>query len=198
MLEGLLVDLVPYGDAYKRQEYHWRNSEAWFWATAGDRWFLSREHSERSQRERAERAEQHHWQGIMFGIQSKDGQPLGDIGMGWVVPHHRLAMLGAAIGEPAFWGGGYGTDALLLLVDYAFDWLDFHKLWLGTMGINERVQRQMAKVGFTLEVRLRAGMYANGQWTDELQYGLLREEWPGREAVIARIGLKARSAPEAG
>jgi RimJ/RimL family protein N-acetyltransferase len=128
----------------------------------------------------------------MFGIQTKDGKPIGDMGMNWVVPHHRLAMLGASIGEPAYWGGGYGTDALLLIVDYAFDWLDMHKVWLMTMALNARVVRQMEKVGFTLECRQREGTWVDGKPVDGLTYGILREEWPGREAVIERLGLKAR------
>lgn len=193
MIEGLLVDLVPYGTAFDKLEHRWHNNESWFWATAGDRWVQSRADLERNQRERREWVEHNRSQNVWFGIQTKDGKPLGDIALNWVVPYHRLAMLGAAIGEPEYWGGGYGTDALTLIVDYAFDWLDLHKLWLGTMGINVRVQRQMEKVGFTLEARRRRMMYADGNWVDELNYGLLREEWPGRAAVIEKLGLRARA-----
>ena len=62
---------------------------------------------------------------------------------------------GREIGEPDYWGGGYGTDALLLLIEYAFDTLDMRKVWLNTMSLNERVIRQMEKVGFGLEGRQR-------------------------------------------
>ena len=129
--------------------------------------------------------------GVTFGVQIKDGTPIGFFSLNWVVPFSRLAMLGARIGEPEYWGGGYGTDALTLLVDYAFDWLDMHKLWLGTTSYNARVQRQMEKVGFALEARARAEAYIDGAWYGGLLYGLLREEWPGRAAVIERIGLRA-------
>jgi RimJ/RimL family protein N-acetyltransferase len=96
------------------------------------------------------------------------------------------------IGEPEYWGSGYGTDALLLLVDYAFDELDIRKIWLGTMGLNARVMRQMEKVGFTLEVRQRQAIYADSVWYEQLIYGLLREEWPGRPALVEKLGLTAR------
>jgi RimJ/RimL family protein N-acetyltransferase len=69
-----------------------------------------------------------------------------------------------------------------------------HKIWLGTMSLNERVMRQMEKVGFTLEARRREGVYAAGALYDHLLYGLLREEWPGREVMIAKLGLTAREA----
>jgi RimJ/RimL family protein N-acetyltransferase len=61
-----------------------------------------------------------------------------------------------------------------------------------TMALNARVVRQMEKVGFTLEGRQREGTWVDGKPVDGLAYGILREEWPGREAVIERIGLKAR------
>ena len=191
MLEGLLVDLVPASkSAYFDKKHKWENGEAAFWGSAGGRPILTRAMLERWHAEHVARME--HSQRVTFGIQTKDGQPIGDISMNWVLPHHRLSILGAQIGEPEFWGGGYGTDALLLLTDYAFDWLDMHKLWLGTMGINVRVHRQMEKVGFQREAVRRDLFYADGQWTDEVIYGILREEWPGRAAVIERIGLQAR------
>ncbi|MBI5957694.1 MAG: GNAT family N-acetyltransferase [Chloroflexi bacterium] len=196
MLEGLLVDLVPYGDRYLEQEHRWLNSEAWFWAAVGDRRLITESTLKRWREENAERQGSQPRTRVMWGVQTKDGKPLGDIAMNWVVPHCRLSMLGAAIGEPEYWGGGYGTDALLLITDYAFDWLDMHKLWLSTMGLNVRVQRQMAKVGYKLESRRRQAFRADGQWVDELSYGLLREEWPGRAAIIEKLGLKARPPKE--
>jgi len=71
--------------------------------------------------------------------------PIGFFRAQRLVPHSRLAMLGARIGDPAYWGGGYGTDALLLLIEYAFDWLVMRKLWLGSTSANARVMRQMEK-----------------------------------------------------
>jgi len=193
MIEGLLVDLVPYGDKIKELEPKWRNSEAWFWATVGERHVISKSSLKRRFQEWDEWRTQHNSQEIYFGIQTKDGQLIGSISMNWVVPHHRLAMLGASIGEPEYWGGGYGTDALLLIVDFAFDWLDMHKVWLATMSLNARVVRQMEKVGLMLEGRQREATLVDGEWHDGLLYGLLREEWPGRDAMIKKLGLKAKA-----
>jgi len=106
--------------------------------------------------------------------------------------HDRVANLGANIIEADYWGGGYGTDALLLLVDYAFDTLDMRRLFLITMTLNERVLRQMEKVGFLLEGRMRQATVADGVPYDVVIYGLLREEWPGRPAMIEKLDLRAR------
>ena len=192
MLEGLLVDLVPYGKEYLERESEWVNSDAWFWASVGDRPIVTKAQVKRHAEERAERIERGRPYRVTFGIQAKDGKPLGDMALNWILPHSRISMLGAAIGDPDYWGGGYGTDALLLLADYAFEWMDMRKLWLTTMSPNARVLRQMEKVGFTLEARQRESYWADGVLADAMIYGMLREEWPGRLAMIERLGLKAR------
>ncbi|MBN1564585.1 MAG: GNAT family N-acetyltransferase [Anaerolineae bacterium] len=190
MLKGLLVDLVPYGKAFLENDHEWENGIARFWSNLGECPIVSRAQVEARHQEWFESNES--YLGVPFGVQTKDGIPLGYFGINWMVPHCRSVMVGAVINDPDYWGGGYGTDALLLLMDYAFDWLDMRKVWLGTMSLNERVMRQMEKVGFTLEVRQREAVYAAGEWHDSLLYGLLRDEWPGRAALIERFGLQAR------
>ncbi len=188
MLEGLLVDLVAIDERFQALEHKWENGEAAFWGDAGGRNFLSKATVKRHQQQRVE--EPHDWVG--FGIQTKAGLPIGVFFIGDLKPAHRVAMLGAQIGESDYWGGGYGTDALLLAVDYAFEWLDLRKVWLGTMGLNARVIRQMEKVGFALEARQRSTFLAEGVWYEQRLYAMLRDEWPGRAALIEKIGLKAR------
>ncbi len=84
---------------------------------------------------------------------------------------------------------------MLLLVQYAFDWLDLRRLYLTTMGHNTRAQRQVEKCGFKLECRQRAKVLGGfgGDFRDFLWYGMLREEWPGRDAMIVRVGLRDKA-----
>jgi RimJ/RimL family protein N-acetyltransferase len=191
MFEGLLVDLVAYSARFTALEHEWLNGEGVFFWAMGGRWFPTEAQIRAMQQERAADRAQGDLR-VMFGVQTKDGTPIGLFGTRSIDPHSRLAMLTAFIAEPEYWGGGYGTDALLLLVDYAFDWLDLRRVWLVTMALNPRVVRQMEKVGFVLEGRQREATWANGAWTDALIYGLLREEWPGREALVAKLDLKAK------
>lgn len=195
MFEGLLVDLVPYGNAFQQQEHRWLNNESAFWGMAGDRLIVSRAAVERWQTERQDDGARPDGGSIWFGIRSKAGVPLGDIELGYISPHHRMSMIGVGIGEPEYWGGGYGTDALLLIMEYAFNWLDHHRLWLHTMGTNVRMQRAATKVGFHEEARRRRFWLADGQWTDDVIYGLLRQDWPGRETLVERLGLHPRQEP---
>lgn len=190
MLEGLLVDLVPYGKKFWEQDHRWWNNESRFWSGVGERRFVSKaqvdaEHKEWTEYEGPRT-------GVPFGVQTKSGRPLGYFGINFIIQHSRAAMFGASIGDPEYWGGGYGTDALLLLTDYAFDDLDMRRVFLATMSLNARVMRQMEKVGFTLEARRRQAIHADGVYYDELYYGLMRDEWPGRAALIEKLGLKAK------
>jgi RimJ/RimL family protein N-acetyltransferase len=195
MLEGILVDLVPYRDRFREIALGWLNSEAEFWAGAGNRPVISKAAHQRRTAYWNEEQARCPSPDVWFGIQTKNGTPIGQVMMVNVLPHHRVAMLGILIGEPDYWGVGYGTDALLLIIDYAFDWLDFRRLWLGTMAINARMSRVAQKIGFRLEACQRGLWYAGGAWCDSLFYGLLREEWPGRAAMIERLGLKEKPHP---
>lgn len=192
-LQGLLVDLVPFDARFEAREHDWYNGEGvYFWAV-GSRWIVTKSGLERDRAENREEEEREGRMRLRFGVQLKDGTPIGMISVNVWNPHQRTGMLSAIIGESAYWGGGYGTDALLLIIDYAFDWLDLRKVWLMTMALNARVIRQMEKVGFELEGRQRASTWVDTQWIDMLMYGMQRADWPGREAVIARIGLQARA-----
>lgn len=185
LAEGLLVDLVPYSQRFLDLEHRWLNDEGVFWWAVGGRWFATKAGLER------ERLEDDHQRHTQFGLQTKDGTPIGLVGINWMPPEHRAAMLTAFIGDPAYWGGGYGTDGLLLLLQYTFDWLDARRVWLMTMSLNERVVRQMEKVGFRLEARQRRATWAANGWHDMLTYALERDEWPGRAVLIERLGLQA-------
>lgn len=193
--EGLLVDLVPRDKTFQEHEHTWINNESSWWSSGGEWQIMSqRQVAQRFERRAEWHANHSTTSGVDFGVQTKDGTPIGFVNVGWLVAHHRLGMLGAKIGNPDYWGGGYGTDATLLLVDYAFNWLDLHKVWLMTTGFNVRVQRMMDRLGFVHEARLRESAFADGVWHDWLVYSYLQSEWPGRAALIERIGLHDRVA----
>jgi RimJ/RimL family protein N-acetyltransferase len=101
--------------------------------------------------------------------------PLGDIQ--WV---HHTAMLGLAIGDPAYWGCGYGSDAVRLVLRYGFEELNPHKVWLTTSGFNVRAKRAFARAGFVHEGVQREIIERAGCRFDLLHYGMLRDEWLAR------------------
>ncbi|HSD83118.1 MAG TPA: GNAT family protein [Anaerolineae bacterium] len=106
-----------------------------------------------------------------------DDRLIGLIGLYVISWPHRDASLGIQIGERTDWGKGYGTDALRVLMRYAFDELNLYRISLSVLAINARAIRAYEKCGFRAEGRERR-MYAyEGQRWDEVHMGLLREEW---------------------
>jgi RimJ/RimL family protein N-acetyltransferase len=62
--------------------------------------------------------------------------------------HHRTAEFGIIIGEPHCWGKGYGTEATLLTLDYAFTALTLHNVMLQVAEFNQAGRRVYGKAGF--------------------------------------------------
>jgi RimJ/RimL family protein N-acetyltransferase len=191
-LQGLLVDLVPPTNEFHDKMYQFWNNESRVWAMMGENEPVSRASINRIIEERSGAAERG-YTGVHFMMKAKDGALIGSMGLNWVNTHCRFAWVGGWIGESNYWGGGHGTDSLLLLIDYAFRWLDLNRLILSTMGINERAQGNVENCGFKLEGRRREATIVHGQRIDELTYGLLREEWRGREALVEELHLRDKA-----
>lgn len=79
--------------------------------------------------------------------------------------------------HPDYWGQGYMTEAVAALVEVSFTVLKLHKVEIRCFSYNKGSQRVAEKLGFTLEGRIRDRKDAQGQRCDELEYGLLKEEW---------------------
>ena len=58
------------------------------------------------------------------------------------------AEFGILIGEKDCWGKGYGTEATMLMLDYAFSVLGLHNVLLDTDSYNERAIRAYTRAGF--------------------------------------------------
>src|SRR5262249_27715366 len=59
-----------------------------------------------------------------------DDQLIGMVGLFNIKWANRTTNLGIVIGDPNYWGKGYGTDALALIVAYAFRELNLYRVGL--------------------------------------------------------------------
>ena len=94
----------------------------------------------------------------------------------WVDLQHGAAMLSLGLGQPADRGRGYGSDVLRLLLSYAFDELNLHRVGAHVPSYNTTALRFLARHGFVEEVRNRQAVWRDGQRWDALTLGLLRTE----------------------
>jgi len=113
---------------------------------------------------------------VIEGVSTK---PIGNCGLHEICPKDRNANFGIVIGEKDYWGKGYGTEAARLVIDYGFQQLNLHRISSAAFAFNERSIKFHKKIGFREEGRLRQAMFKNGQYHDEVQFGILREEWRG-------------------
>lgn len=74
-------------------------------------------------------------------------------------------------------GQGYGTEAVGLLLDFAFSHMNLNRVYLRVYAANERAVRCYERCGFRREGRLREHAYCDGRYEDVLEMGLLRREW---------------------
>ena len=75
--------------------------------------------------------------------------------------------------DQAYANRGYTTQALALIIDYAFNTLDLHRLEAGVMPANIGSIKVLEKNGFIKEGLVRKNVKINGRWEDHYLYGLL-------------------------
>lgn len=91
----------------------------------------------------------------------------------------RNAVLGIFIGEEDFRNNGYGTEAIKLLLEYGFKYLNFHSIRLDLVSANERAHKCYLKCGFKDTGRSREAIFLNGKYFDRLHMDILENEFEG-------------------
>ena len=115
-----------------------------------------------------------HW----FSIRKLDDDTLlGDIDLYVYNWPARDTFVGLGIGERDFWGKGYGTDVMKVILRYAFTEINMKRVTLTVFEYNPRAIRSYEKAGFRHEGRLRGALLKDGKRWDMLYMGILREDW---------------------
>lgn len=79
------------------------------------------------------------------------------------------------LGKP-FWGRGYMTEAVVPVMNYAFDELGFEKLVFANAKGNSKSRRIKEKTGAKL-VCIRPAKYADPKYTEQEVWELKKEDW---------------------
>jgi RimJ/RimL family protein N-acetyltransferase len=117
-----------------------------------------------------------------FVIYTLDGdKAIGFVSLGAISWNNGDAWVGIGVWDAEYRGKGYGTDAMRLMLRYAFTELNLYRVTLGVFEYNPRAQRSYQKAGFVLEGRVREELNRNGRRWDGLYMGILREEWEAKQ-----------------
>ena len=107
----------------------------------------------------------------------ENNQVIGEAGLLRMFPAWHTTDISVIIGEKDAWGKGYGTEAILLLLDYAFRCLNFHRVAIGVVGFNKKAISFWKKIGFKKEGVQRDGYYYNHKYFDFVMMSILEDEF---------------------
>jgi len=106
-----------------------------------------------------------------------DGRCIGEIRLHSLMESDRKARLAIGIFDRRFWSLGYGTEAIRLLLQHAFETLSLHRIDLRVLAYNTRAIRAYEKCGFVREGVERESAFVNGVWHDDLMMAVLEDEY---------------------
>ena len=112
-------------------------------------------------------------------IDLNNNKLVGTIGLehfNWI---ERSAVLGIFIGDEDYRNNGYGTEAIKLLLEYGFKYLNLHSIRLDLIAINERAHKCYLKCGFKDTGKSREEVFLNGKYYDKLHMDILEYEFDG-------------------
>ena len=78
--------------------------------------------------------------------------------------------------HPNYWNMGYGTEALRLLLDFAFDTLELHRIEAGCAVDNIGSIKVLEKCGMKREGRGRQVLPLKSGWSDNFEYAILESD----------------------
>ena len=106
-----------------------------------------------------------------------DTRHIGNASLDMIDWRHRNARLSIFVADAAERGQGIGTQALWLLLRYAFDYLNLHRVWCKTPADDPRIRSFYEALGFVNEGRWREHEFSEGSYRDKLVFGILRGEF---------------------
>lgn len=114
---------------------------------------------------------------IIEALEGEKKKPIGCVELGDLDNKNHNAVFGIVVGEKEYWSSGYGTEATRLIIKYGFEQLNLHRISSFVYAFNERSRRLHTKVGFKEEGLRREFIFKNGEYHDEVMFGLLKSEW---------------------
>lgn len=125
---------------------------------------------------------------LMTIVTTDNDQAIGNISLVDINNLNRTAVLGILIGEEEYRSKGYGAEAIKLLLDFAFNYLNLNSVSLTLLEGNERAKKCYEKVGFKEFGRQRECIYLNGKYYDRIFMDILASEF--KEEFIKNKNVK--------
>lgn len=102
---------------------------------------------------------------------------IGFVELYWIDWVDGTGNIRIGIGDAGERGKGFGGQALRLMLRYAFEELNLHRLAAEVPEYNPAARKLFSGAGFSEEVRRREALERDGRRWDLIHYGLLAGEW---------------------
>jgi RimJ/RimL family protein N-acetyltransferase len=115
---------------------------------------------------------------VMFAIVvKKTDKHIGNIKIGDIDWINRHANCGRLIGDKRYWDKGYGTEALRLVIDYAFNTLNLNRVYTGALVDNVGAIKSCERVGMKKEGAFSQYCFIGGEYKDVVQLAITRDRY---------------------
>ncbi|MBA3284939.1 MAG: GNAT family N-acetyltransferase, partial [Nitrosopumilus sp.] len=74
-------------------------------------------------------------------------------------------------------GKGFATNAMKITIDYLFHNLNKHRISGSVDPNNSNSIRLLERLNFRKEAHFKESLFVNGEWKDDVIYGILKSEW---------------------
>ncbi|MDN3356213.1 GNAT family protein [Actinomadura sp. DC4] len=112
------------------------------------------------------------------------GKLIGDVQLIWVSREHRQGEIGY-IFHPDFGGHGYATEAAEVVLRLGFEAYGLHRVVGRLDARNTASARVLERLGMRREAHLVQNEIVKGEWTDEVVYAMLADEWRARAGLTS-------------
>ncbi len=110
-------------------------------------------------------------------VDAKTNELIGSMGIHGINHIDGTATTGSLIGNKKYWGKGYGSEAKMLLLEFAFNELNLRKIYSDVIAYNERSLAYANKCGYVEEARIPKHYYKKGKYWDKVILAVYRESW---------------------
>jgi len=114
---------------------------------------------------------------IAFGIETLEGNLVGMLALMNINVKDRTAISGTVIGEKEYWNKGFGTDAKMILLDYAFNTLNLRKINSSVSAFNKRSLLYNFHCGYKIEGVRKKQIFRRGRYVDEILLAVFKLDW---------------------
>jgi RimJ/RimL family protein N-acetyltransferase len=122
---------------------------------------------------------------FQFGIRLRASQLLiGDVGVHFSEDGQQ-AEIGFTL-APASQGQGFGTEAVVGVIDHLFGQVGKHRVYASVDPHNHPSLQLLERVGMRQEGHFRKSLLFKGEWADDVVFAILDSEWRGARPVEGR------------